>query len=394
MLKYVERKQTDSKKWDGLEAMFGASDLMPLWVADMDFKVADCVVEKLKEYLDFGVLGYYKEPEQYKQAFINWEQTYHGYTVKKEWLRYSPGVVPAINWFIQLLTEKKDSIIVLTPVYYPFLDAVKNNGRNLIESDLINEGGNYTIDFKDFEDKIIENHVKLFILCSPHNPVGRVWKKDELKGIMNICKKHDVKVISDEIHQDIVIGENKHIPVATLGDYDSMLVTLTAGTKTFNLASCKNSFVIIPDPQIRKAFDTFVQCIRVPDGNAFGYIAVQSAYEKGRAWLEAVLHQIEENYLYIKKKLHEELPLAEVSPLEGTYLLWINLGKYIEGNELESFIKERCKLALDFGVWFGGERFNQYVRMNIATSKENIIKAVEQLIQGIEDTAFKVKNNI
>lgn len=387
MLKYVERKQTDSTKWDGLESMFGAEDLMPLWVADMDFKVSDCVTEKLKEYLELGVLGYYKESEGYKQAFINWEETYHNYKVKKEWIRYSPGVVPAINWFIQLLTERNDSIIVLTPVYYPFLDAVKNNGRNLVESDLINEEGKYTIDFEDFESKIIENNVKLFILCSPHNPVGRVWKKDELINLMNICKKHSVKVISDEIHQDIIIGKNNHIPAATLGDYDSMLVTLTAGTKTFNLASCKNSFVIIPDPEIRKAFDNFVQCIRIPSGNTFGYIAVQSAYEEGRPWLEAVLHQIEENYLYIQEKLHKELPLAEVSPLEGTYLLWINLGKYIKGEETEIFIKEKCKLALDFGAWFGGKRFNNYVRMNIATSKENVIKAVEQLIHGIKDTA-------
>ena len=149
---------------------------------------------------------------------------------------------------------------------------------------------------------------------------------------------------------------------------------------------CKNSFVIIPDSQIRKEFDTFVQCIRIPSGNAFGYIAVQSAYEEGRPWLEAVLHQIQENYLYIQEKLYKELPLAEVSPLEGTYLLWVNLGKYIKGEETESFIKEKCKLALDFGAWFGGERFDNYVRINIATSKENIIKAVEQLIQGIEDT--------
>ncbi len=388
MLKYIERKQTDSSKWDGLESMFGATDLLPLWVADMDFKVCDSVLEKLKEYLELGVLGYYKESEGYKQSFINWEQTYHNYKVNEEWIRYSPGVVPAINWFIQILTERNDAVIVLTPVYYPFLDAVKNNGRNLIESDLINEKGNYTINFKDFESKIVENDVKLFILCSPHNPVGRVWKKDELQNLMDICKRHGVKVISDEIHQDIVIGKNEHIPTATVGDYDSMIVTLTAGTKTFNLASCKNSFVIVADCEIRKAFDDFVTCIRIPGGNTFGYIAVQSAYEKGRPWLKEILQQIKENYLYIQEIFSKELPLVELSPLEGTYLLWINLGAYVKGEEMQSFIKEKCKLALDFGDWFGGERFNNYVRMNIATSKENIIKAVEQIIQEIK----KMKN--
>lgn len=383
MLKYIERKQTDSTKWDGLEPMFGEKDLLPLWVADMDFQICDCVIKKLKEYLEFGVLGYYKEPEGYKQSFINWEKTYHNYEVNKEYIRYSPGVVPAINWLIQILTEKNDSVIVLTPVYYPFLDAVKNNDRKLIESDLVNEHGRYTINFKDFENKIIENNVKLFILCSPHNPVGRVWKKDELQSLVNICKKHNVKVISDEIHQDIIIAKNDHIPTASISDYDS-IITLTAGTKTFNLAACKNSFVIISNPKILKAFDNFVQCIRIPSGNTFGYIAVQSAYENGREWLEEVLNQIHENYLYIKETFNKELPLVEISPLEGTYLLWINLGSYINGEDTERFIKEKCKLALDFGEWFGGERFNNYVRMNIATSKENIVKAVNQIVHEIQ----------
>lgn len=383
MLKYIERRQTDSTKWDELESMFGEKDLLPLWVADMDFQVCDCVIKKLKEYLEFGVLGYYKEPEGYKQSFINWEKTYHNYEVNKEWIRYSPGVVPAINWLIQILTKKNDSVIVLTPVYYPFLDAVKNNGRKLIESDLINEHGSYTINFKDFEDKIIEDNVKLFVLCSPHNPVGRVWKRDELQSLINICKKHNVKVISDEIHQDIVIGKNEHIPTAAVSDYDS-IVTLTAGTKTFNLAACKNSFVIIPNTEILKAFDNFVQCIRIPSGNTFGYIAVQSAYENGREWLKEILKQIQENYLYIKETFNKELPLVEISPLEGTYLLWINLGSYIDGEDVERFIKEKCKLALDFGEWFGGERFNNYVRMNIATSKENVAKAVNQIIHEIQ----------
>lgn len=383
MLKYIERKQTDSTKWDGLEPMFGEKDLLPLWVADMDFQICDCVINKLKEYLEFGVLGYYKEPEGYKQSFINWEKTYHNYEVNKDHIRYSPGVVPAINWLIQILTKKNDSVIVLTPVYYPFLDAVKNNDRKLIESDLVNEHGRYTINFKDFENKIIENNVKLFILCSPHNPVGRVWKKDELQSLVNICKKHNVKVISDEIHQDIIIDKNEHTPTASISDYDS-IITLTAGTKTFNLAACKNSFVIISNPEILKAFDNFVQCIRIPSGNTFGYIAVQSAYENGREWLEEILNQIRENYLYIKETFNKELPLVEISPLEGTYLLWINLGSYINGEDTERFIKEKCKLALDFGEWFGGERFNNYVRMNIATSKENVAKAVNQIVHEIQ----------
>ncbi|MFC0906606.1 MalY/PatB family protein [Clostridium sp. MT-14] len=385
MLKYVDRRKTDSSKWDGLKAVFGSEELLPLWVADMDFRVCDCVLKKLDEYLKLGVLGYYIEPKEYKESFIKWEQTYHNYRVHEDWIRYSPGVVPAINWLIQILTEKNDAVIVLTPVYYPFLDAIKNNKRKLIESDLINSSGKYTIDFSDFENKIAKNNVKLFLLCSPHNPVGRVWKKDELKKLMDICEKYKVRVISDEIHQDIIIGQNLHISTASIGDYDSMLVTLTAATKTFNLASCKNSFVIIPDFDIRKNFDNFVKCIRISGGNAFGYIAVQSAYEGGRPWLEEVLQQIRENYLYVKETLEKELPLVEISPLEGTYLVWINLGNYIKGKDMEGFIKERCKLAFDFGEWFGGERFNNYIRMNIATSKENITKALERIVGEINE---------
>ncbi|MEY8764549.1 MULTISPECIES: MalY/PatB family protein [Clostridium] len=386
MLKYVDRRKTNSSKWDGLKTVFQSEDLLPLWVADMDFKVCDCVLKKLDEYLKFGVFGYYVEPKQYKESFIKWEQAYHNYKVHEDWIRYSPGVVPAINWLIQILTKRNDAVIVLTPVYYPFLDAVENNKRKLIESDLINRSGRYTIDFRDFENKIIKNSVKLFLLCSPHNPVGRVWKKDELEKLMNICKKHNVKVISDEIHQNIIIGQNSHVPTASIGNYDSVLVTLTAATKTFNLASCKNSFVIIPDPGIRQNFDDFVKCIGIPSGNAFGYIAVQSAYEKGRSWLEEVLKRIRENYLYVKETLEKELPLVEISSLEGTYLVWINLGKYIKGKDMESFIKEKCKLAFDFGEWFGGKRFNNYIRMNIATSKENLNKALERIVSQVNST--------
>lgn len=249
---YVDRRNTNCNKWDGQEKMFGEEGLHAMWVADMDFRVPECVVDALKEYVESGVYGYYKIPDAYYETFINWEKERHGYEVKKEWIRFSPGVVAGFHWLVQMLTEENDAVIVNTPVYYPFLDAVKNNHRTLICSDLKNENGIYTIDFEDFEKKIIEHNVKLFTLCSPHNPAGRVWKKEELKRLFEICKKHHVFVVSDEIHQDLVFGENKHIPSLSIGDYDDMMVSIAAASKTFNIAGAQNSMVIIPDKKLRK----------------------------------------------------------------------------------------------------------------------------------------------
>ena len=209
---YVDRRNSNCNKWDGQTAMFGEEGLNAMWVADMDFKIPQCVQKALHEYVDFGAIGYYRIPDGYYDAFINWEKKHFDFEVKREWLRFAPGVVAAFNWMIQMLTKKGDAVIVMTPVYYPFLQAVTNNERKLITSDLVNENGNYTIDFNDFEKKIVDNDVKTFILCSPHNPVGRVWRKEELKEMFKICHRHHVYVISDEIHQDFVFGDKKQTP--------------------------------------------------------------------------------------------------------------------------------------------------------------------------------------
>lgn len=381
---FIDRRNTDCNKWDNLQAMFGEDDLQAMWIADMDFKVADCITKAIKKYLDMGVFGYYKVPASYHEAFIEWEKKYHNYTLKPEWIRFSPGVVPAINWFVHIMTKPGDSILVQTPVYYPFMDAVKNNGRKLICSDLVNTNGRYTIDYDKFEKDIVENNIKIFILCSPHNPAGRVWKKEELKAMLDICKHHNVFVISDEIHQDIVFEGSCHIPSATVGEYDHMLVTLTAATKSFNLAGCQNSFVVIPDEEIRKKYDIFMESIRIRGGNPFGYIAVEAAYREGRPWFEKVKDIIYGNYLYAKQTLEEALPMITVTPLEGTYLMWIDFGAYLKEGEIKEFMQKRCKLAFDYGDWFGGERFGTHVRMNLATSRELVEKAVQSIIKELK----------
>lgn len=383
LVTYVDRRNTDCSKWDAQSENFGEEGLHAMWVADMDFQVPSCVTDALSEYVKEGVFGYYTAPDSYYNAFINWEKE-HGYNVKREWIRFSPGVVSGFNWIVQMMTNPKDPVIVLTPVYYPFLYAVTNNDRTLITSDLINDHGTYSIDFEDFEQKIIDNHVKLFIFCSPHNPVGRVWKKEELDKLLAICKKHHVFIISDEIHHDLLAPGQKHIPIASIADYDDSLITVTAPSKTFNLAGCQNSIIIIPDEKLREKWDAFTTSIRVTNGNTFGYIAARAAYTGGRPWLNEVNEIVHNNYLYVKETFEKELPKLVVSPLEGTYLLWIDFGAYLSFDEMKDFMQKKCHLAFDYGDWFGGEKFGTHIRMNLATSKENVEKAVTAIIENLK----------
>lgn len=381
---YKDRLGTDCNKWDGCEEKFGDEHLLPLWVADMDFEAPSCVKQALKEYVDFGVFGYYQIPNRYYEAFINWEKTYHDYDVKKEWIRFAPGVVPAFNWLIHILTNEQDGVLITPPVYYPFKDAVVNNNRTLVESPLMRLEDHYELDYEDFERKIKEQNVKLFIFCTPHNPVGRVWKKEEIVKVLDICKKYGVYVIADEIHQDIIMDGYQKVTAAATGNYDEIMVTLTAATKTFNLAGCQNSIVVIPNESLRKRYDDYLTRLRITGGNAFGYIAVQSAYEGGRKWLDEVLNIIEENYHLMKSILEEKLLKVWIPKLEGTYLMWIDLGAYVSADEIESVIQKDCGLAVDYGSWFGGEAYGTFIRVNLATREENIRLAAEKIVEVLE----------
>lgn len=381
----IERINTNSVKWDGLKKKFGEDNLLSMWVADMDFKVPQEVISTLNKKIEHGVFGYAEIKDSYYDAFIKWEEEKHNYRVKKENIRYSPGVVSAIYWLVNILTKENDSIIISTPVYYPFHNAVKENNRKLIISDLKNNNGYYSFDFIDFERKIVENNVKVYILCSPHNPVGRVWKESELRTILEICKRNNVIVISDEIHHDLVL-EGKHIPTAIIDDYkyEDMVITLTAPSKTFNLAGCKNSFVIIINNEIMEKFDKYTSTVvRVTNGNEFGYLAAEAAYTQGDRWLNGVKKTLKQNFNYMKETLERELPLAKISPLEGTYLAWINMENYIENDELEKIIQGKCKLAVDYGHWFG-DAGRGCIRINIATSKDNIIEAMDRIVTEVK----------
>lgn len=375
---YRDRRGTNASKWNRLSPRFTREDLLGLWVADMDFAAPACVREALHKQVDFGVFGYDVTPDAYYEAFLHWEKTYHGYEPQRAWLRYSPGVVAGFNWLIQLLTKPGDGVLVQTPVYYPFLSAATDNGCRLVENELVNTAGVYTVDLADFERKLTEEHVKVFLLCSPHNPVGRVWRREELAAMLELCRVHGVYVISDEIHHDFTHGGHKHIPAATVGEYDDMLVTLTAPSKTFNLAGLKNSVVIIPDEKLRKAWDSYTGKLHTATGGSFGVIAAQAAWEGERPWLEQVLQTVEGNYELLRTELVPRKPELILSPLEGTYLAWLDLGAYVKPQEMAAAVEGRCGLAVDYGAWFGGHA-PCHIRINLATRPENIRQAIQSL---------------
>lgn len=384
MPEYVKRIGTDSAKWDGLKQTFGEDGLLPFWVADMDFRVDSHIEKALRDYLDTGAFGYYAVPDSYYEAFIDWEKAEHGLSVERDWIRFTPGVVSGFHFAVQILTQPGDSVMVTTPVYYPFMHAVNNNGRRLVCSELVSRDSRYYIDFEDLENKIKESAVKAFILCSPHNPVSRIWSEDELKTLLDICRRNDVALISDEIHHDLVYGENKHIPTLSLTDESDRIIMLTAASKTFNIAAFQNSFAVIRNPQLREEWDRFIGGIRTGSGNPLGYIATEAAYKYGKPWLEDVKEVICGNYQYIKEKFAEDLPEVRITPLEATYLAWADLGAYVKAEDLEDFIQKKCRLAFDYGTWFGGDRSSSFIRINLATSRENIEELVRRIIANLK----------
>ena len=380
---YRDRRGTNSMKWNNLKRIgFSRDDLLGLWVADMDFAAPECVRKAMMEAADYGVFGYDAAPQAYYDGFMNWEKTYHGYEVQREWLRFAPGVVTGFYWLIRLLTEPGDGVIILTPVYYPFMSAIEDQGRKLVKCELVNTNGIYSVDYEDFEAKIARENVKAFLFCSPHNPVGRIWRQEELETMLSICRKHGVKVISDEIHHDFEHPGHRHIPTAVVGDYGDMVFTLTAPSKTFNLAGLQNSIAILPDEELRKKYDALLKDIHIHGGNAMGFIAAAAAYNGGRPWLGSILKTVEENDAILRKILAEGLPKAIVSPLEGTYLSWVDLGAYVSAENIKSAMEDKCGLALDYGTQFGGDA-PCHIRVNLATSADIVEKAAHLLADNL-----------
>ncbi|AMM58079.1 TPA: pyridoxal phosphate-dependent aminotransferase [Clostridioides difficile] len=379
----VDRSNNFSSKWSEMEKKYGTNDLLPMWVADMDFKAAPCIIDSLKNRLEQEIYGYTTRPDSYNESIVNWLDRRHNWKIKSEWLIYSPGVIPAISLLINELTKANDKIMIQEPVYSPFNSVVKNNNRELIISPLQKlENGNYIMDYEDIENKIKD--VKLFILCNPHNPVGRVWTKDELKKLGDICLKHNVKIISDEIHSDIILKKHKHIPMASISkEFEKNTITCMAPTKTFNIAGLQSSYVILPDEKYYKLLDDAFTRIDIKRNNCFSLVATEASYNNGESWLESFLEYLESNIDFAIKYINENMPKLKVRKPEGTYLLWVDFSALgLSDEELESILVQKGKVALNQGNSFGIGG-SGYQRINLACPRSMLEEALIRIKNAI-----------
>lgn len=381
----VKRQGTNSAKWDDLTTQFGRDDLLPLWVADTEFKIPQAAKKALNDRIEHGAFGYSRTPKSYYEAYFNWQKSRYGIELHEEWMRFGTGVVQSLSALVRTLTQPKEAVMVLQPVYYPFMQVIQDNDRKLVVSNLKNDNGRYEMDFEDIDAKMKAENVKLLIFCSPHNPVGRVWDEAELERILEICHDNQVRVIADEIHHDLIIGDKKFTSMLEIKDgiYRDNLVMVDSASKTFNMAALLNNHVVIANPQIRDIYDEVVAADASPSGSLLGMVAMEAAYRHGDEWLDNMIEVIKDNFNYVKENLQAKFPEIEVSDLEGTYLMWINLGKVLPKEKVEKIVKDHAKLAVDFGDWFGQAGLG-FIRMNMATVPENVEKATAALITAIE----------
>ncbi len=376
----VNRKGTDCLKYDFAVRRGMPEDVLPLWVADMDFKTTSYVEDAVMERTKHAIFGYTESKEEYFQAVAGWMRRHHNWEIRPEWLIKTPGVVFALAMAVKAFTEKGDSVLIQQPVYYPFSEVIRDNGRVVVSNDLyLGEDNRYHIDLADFEKKIVEQHVKLFLLCSPHNPTGRVFTKEELTAMGDLCVKHGVKVISDEIHNDFVF-RGEHTVFATVKkEYEEISVSCTSPSKTFNLASMLISNIFIPNRELRKRFQHEVDAAGISQLSALGLVAARAAYEQGDEWYEQMMSYVRENIRYVKEYVNEKLPGVTVIDGEGTYLMWLDFrGTGLDPEELDRRIIYEAKLWLDSGKIFGhtGAGFQ---RINVAAPREIITECLERI---------------
>lgn len=384
----VNRKGTKSVKWDpqALKGIFGEEDLLPLWVADMDFQAPKAVIEAMQEEVAHGIFGYSKRGDRYYQNIIDWYKKRFDWEIKREWMVFTPGVVSAVNYVLQAFLEKDEGVIIQEPVYYPFKKAIKNNGCRVVNNPLKYQQGKYEIDFEDFEEKAKDPSTKLFILCSPHNPVGRVWKREELYHLGEICLAHDVLILSDEIHHDLVYEKGAHQVFANLDSkFENNIITTTAPSKTFNLAGLMSAHVIIKNDSLQRRYRHVLQINHIGKQTPISMAAVEAAYGKGEPWLEALLTYLQENIRLIDTMLKRHLPKASFTPPDATYLAWIDLRGYIrDGKKLEEKMIKKGKVAFDGGTWFG-EGGDGFVRINFACPRKILEEGLERMIKAIKE---------
>ncbi|RHJ95202.1 MalY/PatB family protein [Parabacteroides bouchesdurhonensis] len=377
----IPRRGTNSYKWDTAHE----DDVLPMWVADMDFHTAPPVVEALRKRVEHGIFGYTKVPPAYYEAVINWFSRRHGWQIEKDWMIYTSGVVPALSAVIKALTVPGDRVLVQTPVYNCFFSSIRNNGCEFVSSPLIRVGNTYYMDFDDLEQKVADPKVQLLLLCNPHNPVGRVWTREELIRIGEICIRHNVLVISDEIHCELTFPGHVYIPFASISDkFQHHSVTCVSPSKAFNLAGLQIANIIVSDKERRKKIDKAINVNEVCDVNPFGVEALMAAYNEGEKWLDDLKAYLFENYCCMKDFCKAYLPQFPIMKPEGTYLVWMDcsaLGK--TSSELEHLLKEKAQLWLNAGAIYG-EEGEGFMRWNIACPRSVLIMGLKRFLDFVE----------
>ncbi len=383
--KVIDRRGTSSLKYDFAQKRIGREDLLPLWVADMDFALPEEILDVIKVRVDHGIFGYTDPDAAYYDTLENWFETRYGYQIKREWNTVTPGVVYALATAIRAFTEAGESVLIQEPVYYPFREMIESNYRKCVNNQLVLRDGHYEVDFEAFEKTIIEENVRLFLLCSPHNPAGRVWTREELVKMADICLKHEVKIICDEIHCDFIFPGQTFIPFATLGDkYLNNVVICTSASKSFNIAGFQVANILVPDEELRKRFKEFNAAAGYSQGNALGLVATKAVYDLGGQWLDELVAYLNDNLAYVRNFLKERLPQIELIEPEGTYLIWLDCkGVVKDYPELKRLIYDEAKLWLDDGAIFGEETL-LFERINIACPRSILEQAMTQLEEAVK----------
>ena len=379
--KIIQRRGTNCVKWDEVSD----NDTIPMWVADMDFETAPCIMQALQERLQHGCFGYTFVPESYYDATIKWFQHRHGWTIDRSSFIYTSGVVPAISAIIKAMTNEGDKVLVQTPVYNCFFSSIRNNGCVLAENPLRMENHRYLIDWDDFEKNCADPAVKVFLLCNPNNPAGRVWTREELEKMGSICLKHGVFVISDEIHCEFTMPGHTYTPFASLSeDFAMNSAVCLSPSKAFNIAGLQIANIIVKDADIRKKVDKAININEVCDVNPFGVIALQAAYTpEGEAWLNELCQYIDGNYQLAKKMLEEALPHCPVTTLEGTYLLWLNIASTGKTSQQVTDDLMQHKVYVNSGTMYGETAGEGYIRINLATRRSLVEEGIRRIISGI-----------
>ena len=375
--KPVSRRGTDSYKWDSAES----EEVLPMWVADMDFRTAPAITDALHRRVEHGIFGYTRVPDSYYEAVSSWFSRRHGWAIDRDWIIYTSGVVPAISAVIKALTVPGDKVLVQTPVYNCFFSSIRNNGCEMVSSPLVFADNTYTIDYEDLEHKAADPKVKVMLLCNPHNPAGRVWKREELVHIGEICIRRGITVVSDEIHCELVFPGHRYTPFASISeDFLRHSVTCISPSKAFNIAGLQIANIVCADADRCARIDRAINDNEVCDVNPFGVIATQAAYNEGEEWLDQLIDYLHANYLYMRDFCREHLPEFPITVLEGTYLVWMDCRKLgMSSEELERRLVSEARLWLNAGTMYGAEG-EGFMRWNIACPRNTLTEGLKRFV--------------